>query len=109
MSAACTMSARLVVCRGSTAQRNDGKVLSVKHLRGKVLGISRASTPPTRRNSLMKTMAESKKDPMSRFSKDGDVDVRLRGEAEAPWRPVRYVIYGFSVLSASIGEDFLRR
>lgn len=29
--------------------------------------------------------------------------MRLRGEAEAPWRPVRLVIYGFSMVSASVG------
>uniref|UniRef100_A0A061QXT6 Uncharacterized protein n=1 Tax=Tetraselmis sp. GSL018 TaxID=582737 RepID=A0A061QXT6_9CHLO len=35
--------------------------------------------------------------------KSSDVDVRLRGEAEAPFRPVRLVFYGFAVVSASVG------
>ena len=35
--------------------------------------------------------------------RDGQVDIRLRGEAEAPFRPVRLVFSGFSVVSASVG------
>ena len=41
--------------------------------------------------------------PRAACVRDGQVDIRLRGEAEAPFRPVRLVFYGFSVVSASIG------
>jgi len=58
---------------------------------------------PPARGAVPVVRAAQQEDPMAKFSKTGEVDVRLRGEAEAPWRPVRLVLFGFSIVSASVG------
>mmetsp|Transcript_34359 Transcript_34359/g.97322 ORF Transcript_34359/g.97322 Transcript_34359/m.97322 type:complete len:323 (-) Transcript_34359:123-1091(-) len=54
-------------------------------------------------NDSRKPSQTQKRDPLAGYSRNEKADIRLRGEAEAPFRPVRLLLYGFSVVSASVG------